>query len=753
MNLHQADRGRSYHQALKVVGFWYVGFSIIGVALASDTIDIRDKDWRVQGQESIKGRHIRLDGTLTLPQGSTLILEDCTLEILGDYSREHSVEWRGGTLVTRNCTIGGHVNESGVAIHTVFHLHEGLWEAVDTTVSYSYGISFHWEKGKGVLRGARLKAGPRPDAIILSGEGEVELTDSDFPIGLGLYCDQGGSTTLNLKPGRSVTATYSRDTLLPGVNWRLKLANTRVERWFLFLRRLGDWQPPTEITINESKDLIVSLLGHNLKGEIELSTTLAQPLKLGNLTLKTGGVPAGISMYAFYCSGDDTDLTITGQSHICELMQRGGKLKVIGASGERSISIGCTTLELSGQARMEVRNVHLGRPLTWQTEESIGEANVTGAAVFTGSEVSIRDVRLRTEGNGRVRIQGFERHGRLERSAEGGSIELHEQHDPKAKPLVWIYTDMSDKSLPGRNKEGTINDPDDISAMAGYLLLANLFDTRGIVVGSTHRPEHRDTPNQADWANRFFGEAYAKDVIGLNRELGGFPASLPFMESSIKRTVERFDPKRSYEILEGYPTVAALLEETADIDRVINVLCWGSLTEPAILVRHLLETGETSILKKLRFIAHWTDSPLHQGSKEHPENVANCREDAQACRFLKEVARQGRIEYFECGAIGQHGIVSGAPKGRTYYDQFTTSHLGRIFAEGKFAYNCVDHSDSATYWVLLGDWGVDLDAIAADGTNPVEVEERNERAFRESSSRIHEELLRRSRAAASSDSG
>lgn len=35
------------------------------------------------------------------------------------------------------------------------------------------------------------------------------------------------------------------------------------------------------------------------------------------------------------------------------------------------------------------------------------------------------------------------------------------------------------------------------------------------------------------------------------------------------------------------------------------------------------------------------------------------------------------------------------------YDQFKTSRLGRIYAEGKFAHNGVNHSDSATYWTLL----------------------------------------------------
>ena len=45
------------------------------------------------------------------------------------------------------------------------------------------------------------------------------------------------------------------------------------------------------------------------------------------------------------------------------------------------------------------------------------------------------------------------------------------------KPIVWIYTDMSDSTLKGSEQRGHVNDPDDISAMAGYLLLANEFDT------------------------------------------------------------------------------------------------------------------------------------------------------------------------------------------------------------------------------------------------------------------------------------
>lgn len=315
------------------------------------------------------------------------------------------------------------------------------------------------------------------------------------------------------------------------------------------------------------------------------------------------------------------------------------------------------------------------------------------------------------------------------------------------KPKVWIYTDMTDKELAGPNKEGTINDPDDISAMAGYLLMANEFETLGIVVASTHRKEHAQTPDQADWANEFFGKAYSKDVIGLNKNLGDYPEQIRFMQSCIKETAERFDPEQDYKNLKNHSTVTALLETAEKQKDTINVLIWGSTTEPAILVKHCLSSNRTDILSKLRFIAHWTDSPLHQGSPDHPENVANCREDGKACAYLKEMALNGHIKYYECGAIGQHGIVSGGPKGKAYYDQFKSSALGKIFAEGKFVYGGVDHSDAATYWVLLQKWGVTLSDLAPDGTNTIEVEQKNQKRFKENSRTIHSELLTRSKAA------
>jgi len=312
------------------------------------------------------------------------------------------------------------------------------------------------------------------------------------------------------------------------------------------------------------------------------------------------------------------------------------------------------------------------------------------------------------------------------------------------KPIVWIYTDMSDKSIPGKNHWGTLNDPDDISSMAGYLLMFNMFDTRGIVVASTHRAEHKNTENQAVWADRYLGEAYRHDVVNLNLSIGAYPKDVTFMQSCIKESSERFDSRKEYLSLKEYSTVKALFDEAEKESSVINVLCWGSLTEPAILVKHCLSTRRTDILEKLRFIAHWTSSCFHQGTLEHPENVANCKEDSAACNFLKQMALNGHIRYYECGAIGQHGIVSGSPKGKEYYDRFRTSMLGTIFVEGKYVHNSVDHSDAATYWVLLENWGVSLNDIPSNGTNYCEVEMKNEKLFFDWSERIHNELLRRS---------
>ena len=83
-----------------------------------------------------------------------------------------------------------------------------------------------------------------------------------------------------------------------------------------------------------------------------------------------------------------------------------------------------------------------------------------------------------------------------------------------------------------------------------------------------------------------------------------------------------------------------------------------------------------------------------------------------------------------------------------YFNQFKVSPLGKTLAEGKFVRNSVDHSDSATYGMLLGNWGVRLKDLASNGTDSAEVERSNEKKFQAHSRLIQDELLRRARAAA-----
>ena len=118
-------------------------------------------------------------------------------------------------------------------------------------------------------------------------------------------------------------------------------------------------------------------------------------------------------MYAIYFSGDNTDATIRGRTHICEWMQSGGTVRVQGISRREDLTFGCTTLELSGHAQLIAESVHFGRPLTWKPEKNIGEANVIDEAQLIGRDISINNLRFRTEDKGTVVVEGYDRFGRL----------------------------------------------------------------------------------------------------------------------------------------------------------------------------------------------------------------------------------------------------------------------------------------------------------------------------------------------------
>ncbi|GJM62443.1 family 43 glycosylhydrolase [Persicobacter diffluens] len=305
------------------------------------------------------------------------------------------------------------------------------------------------------------------------------------------------------------------------------------------------------------------------------------------------------------------------------------------------------------------------------------------------------------------------------------------------KPAVWIISDGGDN----------INDPDDISAIAGYLLMSNHFDTKGIVLASSVYSKHQETADQAAWARKTFGAAYQADLANLNATIGGYQAEIPFYESAIKGMGKNFQWQESYD-LKMFASIWALFKTVEKSKEIVNVLCFGPLTEQAILVSYCLKQNRQDILRKLRFISHWTSSNYHVGNMSHPEKTHNCLGDPIACDYIKKMALDGHVEFYECGGIGQAGIVEGSTKHKTFYDQFEESHLGEIYRHGKFIGGHVDDSDDATYWVLLGNYGVGLSDLANNGLNLAKVENRNEQAFAKNADFMREELLRRSDAAA-----
>ncbi|TXG38378.1 family 43 glycosylhydrolase [Seonamhaeicola maritimus] len=308
------------------------------------------------------------------------------------------------------------------------------------------------------------------------------------------------------------------------------------------------------------------------------------------------------------------------------------------------------------------------------------------------------------------------------------------------KPKVWLISDGGDK----------INDPDDISALASYILMSNHFDTRAIVMASTVHPWNKDTADQGKWATDTYGIAYAKDLPNLNKYIGGFQKSFRFIESSVKGMGENFQWKKPYN-LKDFPSVLALYKELEKTKGKLNILCYGPLTEQAILVSYCKRLGRIDLLNKIRFISHWTSSNFHVGTLKNPEHVHNCFGDPIACDYIKKMALNGDFEFYEAGGIGQYGIVEGGQKGKPYFDQFLESNLGTIFRKGKFHKNRVDDSDSATYWALLGNHGVSLSDMANNGLNYPEAEKRNEMAFALHANDMRNELLRRSNAAAGFD--
>lgn len=311
--------------------------------------------------------------------------------------------------------------------------------------------------------------------------------------------------------------------------------------------------------------------------------------------------------------------------------------------------------------------------------------------------------------------------------------------DSNSKPIVWIFSGVQPaESAVDSSQSSTAESRGQAATLSTYLLLANEFDTRGIVVADS----------TATWAREYFGEAYKSGRKNIAQAEEVYPTELHFFESAALSKTEVFSEEQSYESLEERDSIQALIDLAMNEPsmKTINVLCWGYLTEPAILIKHCLDTNNRDLLKRFRFIVSETRSPLHHRSQ--PNMVTNCVADREACFFLKRLAREGMISMHECGAIGYHGLVKDKTLEAKALEQLSGSKLGKILIDSRHDDGTLDLSASATYWMLLGEYGITLNHANPDGTLTAENERRNQRLLRENSQRIWELIISRAKAAA-----
>ena len=314
--------------------------------------------------------HYRVGGNLVLRPGGTLTVRDSVIEILNTYSRQYAVRWEGGALVTDRVTLGGTKDAVGIR-QSNLEMTDGRWDATDTTVRYCYGITFdHTGQRQGVLRATRLMRGENSDSVIMNGNADVILTDSDYCVSLTMDASKGGQGRFNLPVNQPLDAVYDGSNV-PGAAYRLELVNTQVPLWFLFVRQVSMAGPATTVVLEDCPRFIPSIMGGDLRGRVNLpclwGEVFEQDVTIGNVTFRAPK-PVGIGCWGVYLWGKDTDLTLTGPTNICELMLRDGKATLEGSMPPaRDARCSLTTVEVGSrgeqesQAELTLRHAELGR--------------------------------------------------------------------------------------------------------------------------------------------------------------------------------------------------------------------------------------------------------------------------------------------------------------------------------------------------------------------------------------------------------
>ncbi len=402
------------------------------------------EDVHVRGRMQWRDTEIQVYGNIILHEGGELTIENATLSLMCSYTREFRVQWEGGTLTTRNVTIGG-AELDGKAYQTYFEIQHGAWKSEDTTIRYSSGVTMGWTGRDVTFHAERLKAGPHPDSIIMScGAADVMLKDSDFNISLAVSAARGGRGILELPVNEPVTRVFDASNV-PGVSYRLELVNTTVDLWWAFFSGIQQDGPPTEVVLGRCPRLIPSIIAYDLQGELELPAPWptrpeeATQLSIGNLKLTTTGQPVRTWCWGLYVDGPRSDVVIRGKTNICELFLSAGRMLLEGDPDTFNAVNACTTVEVgrrqaaavpSGDmavkgsapvsAELVMRNVSLGRFA--KGDEIVGQLTAHDGGTIVVEHARCAPLKLLTKGDGVITLSNLQLEGELQRIGREGSI-------------------------------------------------------------------------------------------------------------------------------------------------------------------------------------------------------------------------------------------------------------------------------------------------------------------------------------------
>lgn len=379
------------------------------------TVDVYG-DWTLDRDRDDQDVHLRVHGDIRIPKGVRWTMNNCELTLMCEHARQYRVYWEGGELVTRDCVVGG-FHAEGRSAQCNFEVKDGLWDATDTTVQYCYAVSVSGRNGgQGELRGTRFLAGPSPDAIIVSGSGRVSLKESRYPIALGLHVGKGGEAKLDLPTGVPMTRLIDAAKVLNGgATYTVDLMDTEVPHWFLFVRDLSPTAPAAEIVVERCENFLLSLLGRDWSGLVTLSSDLAEPVRIGPVTIRRGNGEVGLRMYGgLYFSGEN-DVTVGGAGVVAETMCWGGSVRIDGGP-DRAIQLKCTTMDVKG-GELEVSRVQLG-------SDRGGQIIAERQGRVVARDVELGRLLLRTEGEGRISIDNYQATAPLRFQSGGGEVVL-----------------------------------------------------------------------------------------------------------------------------------------------------------------------------------------------------------------------------------------------------------------------------------------------------------------------------------------